>query len=90
MQSTYFKNIFRSFENNQEIRLDFLNCDQLIFQVLVNYLMMGVMVVPSDFSIEDWMKMAQVSDYLCLGIVKSICESQLCLRVNCNSLERLC
>jgi hypothetical protein len=69
--------------------LNFIDSDELTLEILANYLMLGVLVVPNDFSIEDWVKLIQLSDYLCMNGMKSISESHLCLRVNSSNLDKL-
>jgi hypothetical protein len=49
--------------------------------ILLNYLMMGVVVVPVDFSTQAWMELAELGEYFCQDSLKSICENQLCSKV---------
>ncbi len=53
----------------------------IVVDILLNYLMMGVVVVPVDFSTQAWMELAELSEYFCLDSLKSICENQLCSKV---------
>lgn len=54
----------------------------IVIDILLNFLMMNVVVVPSDFTTQAWMDLAELAEYFCLDSLKGICESQLCSKVH--------
>lgn len=50
--------------------------------IVLNFIMMGVVVVPNDFTTESWTEVAELSDYFCLADLLKICENQLCTRLS--------
>ena len=61
----------------------------VIIDMLVNFMMLGVAVVPQELSSEAWMELAEVADYFCLLNLRNICESQLCNKVSADNSARL-
>lgn len=82
MSSPYFRNLFSgSYQEGEEVRLYLPSNCSIVLNILINYLMMGVVVVTTDFTTQSWMELAELSEYFCLETLKAICESQLCSKV---------
>lgn len=67
------------------------NISPIVVEMLVSAVMLGVLVVPQNYSLEGWMELTTLSDYFCLTTLKSACETQLFSRVTastCYTLEQ--
>jgi hypothetical protein len=54
--SAYFYSIFSSrFSEGDEVRLSLAKPYTIVLDIFLNYLMMGVVVVPIDFTTQAWM-----------------------------------
>lgn len=83
MSSPYFRSLFSgSYQEEDEVRLCLGKEYTIVADILLNYLMMGAVVVPVDFSTQAWMELAELAEYFCQDSLKSICESQLCGKVH--------
>jgi hypothetical protein len=61
MNSAYFRNIFSgNYAENDEVRFTFHKDSAIMFDVLLNYLMMNVLVVSNEFTTQNWMDLAQL------------------------------
>lgn len=88
--SSYFASLLSgSYRETDRIDFTHQGWSAIPFDILINYLMIGTVVVPSNFSLESWMELAQMADYLCLTHLRSICEAQLCTRIELSNLSRL-
>lgn len=87
--SPYFRCLF-SGHYQKHATLPFTHISPIVVEMVLNAMMMGVLVVPQDYSLEGWMELTSLTDYLCLSTLRSACEVQLCSRVaqsNCQVLE---
>lgn len=90
LQSTYFRHLFSNKYSNQEISLPLpKNYSPIVIEMLLSGLMLGAMPVPKDYSIDGWMELLEVAEYLCLEDIKKICENQLCGRVGETTVQSL-
>jgi hypothetical protein len=71
------------------VRLTLAKSYTIVADILLNYLMMGVVVVPVDFTTQAWMELAELSEYFCLESLKNICENQLCSKVHQDNTSEL-
>lgn len=75
----YFRNLFSgAYQEGKEVCLYLPKNFTIVLDILLNYLMMGVVIVPLDFTTQSWMELAELSEYFCMENLKAICESQLC------------
>ncbi len=82
INSPYFRSLFSgSFLENDEVRLTLHKNYTIVIDILLNYLMMAVVVIPVNFTTQAWMELAELSEYFSLHSLKNICENQLCLKV---------
>jgi hypothetical protein len=59
MNSAYFRNVFSgSYAEKDEIRFTFNKDSAIVFDVLLNYLMLNIVVVSNDFTTRNWMNLA--------------------------------
>jgi hypothetical protein len=80
--SSYFGSLLSgSFKETDRVDFSHQGWSVIPFDILINYLMIGTVVVPVNFSLDSWMELAQMADYFCLNHLRSICESQLCTRI---------
>ena len=90
INSPYFHSLFSgSFQESDEVRLTLAKNYTIVADILLNYLMMGAVVVPVDFTTQAWMELAELSEYFCLDSLKNICENQLCSKVNQDNVSEL-
>ena len=60
--SGYFYNIFSGrFQEGEEVRLSLAKPYTIVLDIFLNYLMMGVVVVPVDFTCQAWMELTELS-----------------------------
>jgi len=56
--SAYFYNIFSGrFQEGEEVKLSLSKPYTIVLDIFLNYLMMGVVVVPADFTSQAWMEL---------------------------------
>ena len=60
--SGYFYNIFSGrFQEGEEVRLSLAKPYTIVLDIFLNYLMMGVVVEPVDFTCQAWMELTELS-----------------------------
>lgn len=56
--SAYFNSIFSAhFSEGDEVKLSLAKPYAIVIDIFLNYLMMGVIVVPIDFTTQAWMEL---------------------------------
>ena len=71
---------------NDEIHLHW-ECSKtciIIFEVLVNYLAIGRVVISKEFALDHWTELIQLAEYYSLNHLKDICEQELFVHVHQN------
>ena len=82
-RSAFFRHLFSgNYAEEHHFSLDLPNHFSIVVDILLNYGMMGVVVVPVDFTAGAWMELAELAEYFCMEDLMSICESQLCSRLH--------
>jgi hypothetical protein len=71
------------------VRLSLSKNYNIVVDILLNFLMMNVVVVPTDFTTQAWMDLTELAEYFCLDSLKGICESQLCGKVHKDNTSEL-
>ena len=90
MSSPYFRHLFSGdFREGSEVELVLGKEYGVVMDVVVNYLLLGVVAVPMDFSTQAWMEVAELAEYFCVEALKGVCEGQLCGRVAGETAEEL-
>ena len=58
---------------------------------MINYLILGRVVISKEFELEHWMELIQLAEYYSLTHLKQICEQELCgwVNYNCEKLMNL-
>ena len=88
--SPYFRCLF-SGNYQKHANLPFSHISPIVVEMILNAMILGVLTVPQDYSLEGWMELASLTDYLCLSTLRSACEVQLCSKVSqssCHTLEQ--
>lgn len=86
--SPYFRTLF-SGNFQSQATLPFSHISPIVVEIILNAMMIGVIVVPQDYSVEGWMELVTLTDYLCLSTLRSACEVQLCSKVSQNSCQKM-
>jgi hypothetical protein len=89
LQSTYFKALFSGrYCEDGVVRLSLEKTySPVVLDIIINSLMLGVLVVPQDYSIEGWIELSELADYFCLSQLRSACETQLCSKVTLHNSQ---
>ena len=61
----------------------------VLFEILLNYILVDKVVVPTHMSSYSWFELYSLADYFCLGRLMSICEKELCLLVDEHNCEQI-
>ena len=82
-RSTYFRHLFEgNWKEGQTIRLSLPSHYSIVVDVLLNFAMLGVLVIPCEFSTSAWMELAELADYFCMHDLTNICQNHLSARLN--------
>lgn len=88
IQSPYFRHLLSS-NFDKETILPLGETSPIVVEMLLSALMVGVLAVPQDYSLEGWVELASLTDYFCLSSLKSACEIQLCSKIDDNNYSML-
>lgn len=74
MSSQYFRCLFSgNYKGKNSVHVRLSNTNLVIFEMIVNYLLLDRLVVPSDMGIGSWMELYEMAEFLCLGRLMTIC-----------------
>lgn len=63
-------------------------CNIIVYEILLNYLQLDLLVVPAQIDESLWMVLFELAEYYCLGRLMAICENMLISKVtDCNCEE---
>jgi hypothetical protein len=78
VNSQYFEYLLR--DHRGEV-LEIGGCEEFgdarVFQVMLNYLQSGYLVVPEGLDEKCWILLYHLAEYLCLNALRMLCEGQL-------------
>ena len=85
LSSTYFANHlsgrYSDLDAEGKLHVTIPHNNIIIFEIMLNYLLMDYVVVPNEMTYKDWAQLCTLAETYCLGRLLSICEQQLCHRV---------
>ena len=89
-RSSFFRHLFSGrYSEDHSFGVGLPNHFSIVVDILLNYGMMGVVVVPVDFTAGAWMELAELAEYFCMEDLLLICESQLCSRLEGENHQEL-
>lgn len=90
LQSPYFRHLLSDKYRTEDISLLLpYDSSPIVLEMILNGLMLGAMPVPKDYSLDGWIELTEIADYLCLEDIKNMCEIQLCGRVGESNVQIL-
>ena len=80
--SKYFFNAFSGrFSEKNEVSVTLENNNIVLFEILLNYLLLDHIVIPKNMSYQNWMELYELAECFCLGRLMIICEQQICHQI---------
>lgn len=76
--SIFFRNLLSSkFKETKEVEI-YLPCGNIVlFEILLNYLLLGHLIVPYGMSHQSWIELYRLANYFSLKILEQVCLGQI-------------
>lgn len=86
--SQFFSNLMsKHYSQIGTLQVSLPNCDPLHFQIIIAYLVTSILVVPAHSSNQLFTSLLELAEYFSLPSLVTICENELCQRVNEDNYE---
>ena len=86
--SQYFRSVLSGkFQGGSSVHIKLPTANLVIFEMVVNYLLLDKLVVPVEMGVGSWVELYEMAEFLCLGRLMTICEQHICSLVtegNCD------
>lgn len=93
LNNKFFRSILNNYKENSKnqefINLSIPSNNIVLFEILLNSILFGILTVPTDMSYESWIQLYVLADYFCMPELRQVCTYQISIRLDQKSFQSI-